>query len=132
LNSTPGSKAKVRILVVEDESSVREAIFKILKNYGHEVVTAADGPSALKHFEENSFDMVMTDLSLPGPSGWEVAKAIRKSSPKTPVVLLSGWDINPGDKEMQESGVDRLLTKPVKVKDLLAVINELVPKDAEG
>jgi two-component system capsular synthesis sensor histidine kinase RcsC len=86
----------------------------------------------VRFFEEGGFDIVMTDLSLPGLSGWEVAKAVRAKGWGTPVVLLSGWDIPPGDKDLRESGVARLLPKPVKVKDMLAAINELVPKGEEG
>ena len=59
-----------RILVVEDEDSVRHALVKILENYGHKAVAAADAPECLNIFDEQGeFDLVMTDLGLPGPSG---------------------------------------------------------------
>ncbi len=122
----------VRILLVEDEASVRDAVARILANYGHEVVAAADGPEGLLYFKRGGFDIVMTDLGLPGPSGWEVAKAVREISPDTPVVLLSGWDVSPGDKDLKESGVARVLAKPVSVKDMLMVITELVSGGSEG
>lgn len=128
----PERKAKARILVVDDEADVRDAIGKILGNYGYEVACAPDGPEALESFGRSGFDIVMTDLSLPSMSGWEVAKAVRKASPKTPVVLLSGWDIASDDKDFMESGVSRVLPKPVKVKDMIAIITELIPKGTEG
>jgi len=133
LRRTPEGKYILKILLVEDEDSARIALGRIMENSGHEVVSAVDGPEGLKHFDEQGdFDIVLTDLGLPGPSGWEVAKSVKKKSRNTPVVLLSGWDIDEDDKEIQESGVDRVLAKPVRVKDILQVVEDLVIKKVEG
>jgi two-component system chemotaxis response regulator CheY len=114
-----------KILVVEDEESVRQALRKILESFGHKVFDAGDGPDAIRQFEkEGDIDIVLTDLSLPGPSGWDVADQVKKRSPKTPVILLSGWDIT--EEELrQKDNVSRVLSKPVKINDMLKAINEL-------
>ncbi|MBI5189604.1 MAG: response regulator [Nitrospirae bacterium] len=126
-------RAKAKVLVVEDEGSVRDALMRILASYGHTVVGAEDGEAALAVYEaEVGFQIVMTDLSLPGKSGWDVARAIRKKDPDIPIVLLSGWDVDESGDEYRGSGVSRLLPKPVKIKEMLALVDELVHKVTEG
>lgn len=126
-------RAKAKVLVVEDEGSVRDALMRILASYGHTAVGAEDGEGALEKFEaEGGFQIVMTDLSLPGISGWDVARAIRKKDADIPIVLLSGWDVDESGPEFHESGVSRLLPKPVKIKEMLALVDELVYKVTEG
>lgn len=113
------------ILIVEDEDSVRHALSKILENYGYVVTGVPDAEAGIKAFDATvGMDLVLTDLSLPGMSGWELADAIKERAPKTPVVLLSGWDINPGDVKKHKS-VTLILSKPVKIKDMLAAIKDL-------
>lgn len=119
--------------MVEDEGSVRDALMKILSSYGHAVVGAGDGEGAIEEFgRRGDFQIVLTDLSLPGISGWELARAIKDRAPEVPVVLLSGWDVDPSGEEFRDSGVDRLLPKPVKIKEMLALVDELVHKEREG
>jgi len=115
----------VNILIVEDEESVRHALSKILENYGYAVTCAADAEAGIKAFDAVAgLDIVFTDLSLPGMSGWELADAIKERAPKIPVILLSGWDIDPEDVKKHKS-VETILSKPVKIKDMLAAITEL-------
>ena len=114
-----------KILIVEDEDSVRHALAKILENYGYTVIVAPDAEAGLKVFDaEEGIDIVLTDLSLPGLSGWVLADAIKERVPKIPVVLLSGWDINPEDVKKHKS-VTLILSKPVKIKDMLTAIKDL-------
>ncbi len=124
-------KFVARVLIVEDEESVREALSKILENSGHKVATAEDCPEAIKALEHGGFDIVFTDLTLPGPSGWDLVSWVGEHKPGTPVVLLSGWDIR--QKDVEDRGpVARILSKPVKVKDMIAAITEFVPHPSEG
>jgi CheY-like chemotaxis protein len=133
LSNKEEAKPAASVLVVEDEDSARTAIQKILENYGHKVVGAADGPEALGLFKSHGgFDIVFTDLSLPGISGWEVASAIRELSPDTPVVILSGWDIDAEGEEMKRSGAARVLSKPVMVKEMLDAVRELAGRGGKG
>ena len=126
-------KAKAKILLVEDEQSVRDAVSKILAKYGYTVVAAEDGEKGLKHLDEHGgFDIVLTDLSLPGMSGWDVAVAVRQKSPATPVVLLSGWDIDGKDERIGQSGISCILAKPVRIKEMIKVVEELVKTASEG
>ena len=121
-------KDTTRILIVEDEEGVRQALAKIIESFSFKVVTAPDGDAALKLFDGQKFDIVLTDLSLPGLSGWDVAAEIKARDPKMPVVLLSGWDISDEDLKMHWQ-VEAVLSKPVKIKDLIKTINELCAID---
>jgi DNA-binding response OmpR family regulator len=121
----------IKILIVEDEDSVRHALSKILENYGYAVTGAHDAEAGLQAFDAGGgMDIVLTDLSLPGMSGWELADAIKERVPKTPVILLSGWDIHPDEVKKHES-VTLILSKPVKIKDMLAAIKGLALKQTE-
>lgn len=120
-----------KILIVEDEDSVRHALAKILENYGYLVTGAPDAEAGLKAFDvAGGMDVVLTDLSLPGMSGWELADAVKERAPKTPVILLSGWDVHPDEVKKHES-VTLILSKPVKIKDMLAAIKGLALKQTE-
>ena len=113
-----------KILIVEDEESVRQALTKIFENYGHKVTAARDGQEGLKIYgQQGDFDIVFTDLSLPGISGWEVADAIKSKDPKVPVVILSGWEVPESDERIGK--VERVLNKPVKIKDMMKAVKDL-------
>lgn len=118
-----------KVLLVEDEDGAREALAKILRTYRHEVTAVGDGEAALETFGKGGgFDIVLTDLTLPGISGWDVARSVREISPGTPVIVLSGWDIRKGDNKIAESGVSMVLSKPIKVRDMLTAIENLLEK----
>ncbi len=115
-----------KVLIVEDEESVRQALVKILENFGHKVLAAADANEGLEKFKDGA-DIVFTDLGLPGPSGWDLARAIKEKDPKVPVVLLSGWDVETEDNSLKLL-VEKVLPKPVKIKEMLDTIDQLAIK----
>jgi signal transduction histidine kinase/ActR/RegA family two-component response regulator len=111
-----------RILVVEDEASVREVLVDLLAGQGHEVVACEDGKSALTVAEGPPFDLALVDLSMPGLSGWEVAKGLRAARPNLPIALVTGWgdQIDLGDARAR--GVDYLVAKPFNVDDMTRLV----------
>jgi nitrogen-specific signal transduction histidine kinase len=112
------------ILVIDDESQLREMLVDALTQDGHRVESAADGLSGLARFQSGAFDIVVTDLSLPERSGLEVARAVKSLRPNTPVVLITGWGhlVDPG--RLREHGVDLTLVKPFRLDRVLAVVND--------
>ena len=113
-----------RLLLVEDDGQVREALADLLRTKGHTVTEADGGTTALSLLARAPIDLVITDLGMPGMSGWDVAKAVKENSPSLPVLLLTGW----GDRALQEAAVnavDRVLSKPVRLQDLQQAILEL-------
>ena len=115
---------KVRILVIEDEKDIRDLIVDILQMNGLDVEIASSGSQGIKLFQEKKFDLVFTDLGMPGMSGWQVAKEIKMIDKKTPVALITGWQIQLKNAEMKEKGVDLYINKPFKVDQLLQLVQE--------
>jgi len=84
------SERRLRILVIDDDTSVREVVSLMLESLGYDVETAPDGPRGLVRFDEGGWDLVVTDLAMPEVSGWEVAETVRRRAADMPIVLITG------------------------------------------
>lgn len=113
------------ILVIDDDDSVRKVLVAMLEHLGHEVVFAADGASGISRLKEQSFSMVLTDLGMPGMSGWEVAHAVKDQSPQTPVVLITGWGREICAREASDNHVDYVLPKPFQLTNISSMIEDV-------
>jgi signal transduction histidine kinase/CheY-like chemotaxis protein len=120
-----GSRS-LRILVVEDEESLRRFLAVCLTRLGHRPHLTADGNAALAAFAAERFDLVLTDLGLPGVSGEEVARTVSRSAPDVPVVLLTGWADQLGAEMIHPEGVRRILSKPVTISTLSTTLTEVM------
>ena len=78
----------------------------------------------LELFKQNDFDMVFTDLGMPGMSGWEVAEAIKGINQNVPVAIITGWNVDLQETEMKERGVDLIAFKPFEVNRVLKLVQE--------
>jgi signal transduction histidine kinase/FixJ family two-component response regulator len=121
----------LRVLYIDDEPMLREMIEEILSFHHHEVASAEGGKSGVAMFEEASakgqpFDVVITDLGMPGMDGNQVTERIKIHSPKTPVIMLTGWGKMLDPKKEHMSRVDALISKPPRVNDLLEVLAKVV------
>ena len=110
-----------RVLIIEDDPVVRGAVQALLDYFGYESGLAADGPSGLRRFEGEPWDLVLTDLTLPGMSGWEVVDAIRGRAPTLPVILITGVD-EPMVRTRARASHVRLLLKPFGLDALQAAL----------
>ncbi len=122
----PVPKESVNILVIEDELDVRELLFDILTSAHYAVKVASDGNQGVEICRKEKFDIVLTDLGMPEMSGWEVAKTIKGIDSNTTVLLITGWGVETEKDKLEESGIDRVLTKPVKLGDLLDLVSEII------
>jgi signal transduction histidine kinase/CheY-like chemotaxis protein len=111
----------LRCLVIDDEQDIAEAIKDILIAYGHEVVTS-DPPAALSHVHSQFFDVVITDLAMPGVTGWQVNEAVKRQHPGIPVILMSGFGIAIDAEERERQKIDAVLPKPIGIDDLLTAL----------
>ena len=116
----------VRILVIDDEQSVRDILSRMLRTKGHQVVVASDGEEGIERFRSEKFDMVFTDLGMPKISGWEVGKAIKEINPKVPVAMITGWGMEMNREKMGESGIDLVVSKPFNFDQVIELISEAV------
>jgi PAS domain S-box-containing protein len=121
-------KVTGRILVVDDEPEQAELLAEMLAGEGHEVRQANSGEEALECFAEEgaAFDLLVTDVSMPGIQGWELAKRVREQNPTTGIVVVTGLAANFTDAELEASGVDRCLSKPVRLDAFVGTVNEVL------
>jgi PAS domain S-box-containing protein len=126
----PQKQRKARILIIDDEADVCELLRDILTDGGHEVETASDGSTGIKLFKEKEFDLVFTDLGMPGISGWQVAEKIKSINKSVPVTLITGWNVDLKQSEIKENGVDLIAYKPFEVKQVFKLVQEgMILKD---
>jgi len=112
---------KGKILVVDDEIKMRRVLQMILQKEGYEIVTSKDGREALQKVEEENFDLVLTDMKMPGLSGIDLLKKIRESDKEIPVIMITAYGtVETAVKAMKEGAYDYLL-KPFE-KDEMKII----------
>lgn len=124
--------ARLRILIVDDDPLLIKSLRDILEQDGHAVTVADGGQKGIDTFTAevargNAFAAVITDLGMPYVDGRKVAASIKDASPRTPVILLTGW----GKRLLAENDipahVDRVLSKPPRLSEVRAALAELVP-----
>ena len=112
-------KKEARILVIDDEESVRSVLCRILTRVNHQVNVAKNGEEGIRLFNEKEYDIVLTDLGMPGMSGWEVCRAIKERNPRIPVGMITGWGMEIGEEKMKEAKLDFLISKPFDFNQIL-------------
>jgi two-component system response regulator RegX3 len=120
-----------RILVVEDEETLAEAISFLLSKEGFAVEIAEDGPAAIAAFEKNGADLILLDLMLPGLSGTEVCRQIRAKS-SVPIIMLTAKDSEIDKVVGLEIGADDYVTKPYSSRELIARIRAVLRRGEIG
>ncbi|MBI5380088.1 MAG: response regulator [Nitrospirae bacterium] len=122
VETQPAAPKRAVILIIDDEENVRTILAEILMTQGHSVRMAASGKEGLDLFRDERHDLVLTDLGMPGMTGWEVAWAVKELSRETPVILVTGWgeDLNPDT--VREGTIDFILSKPFGVNDVLTLV----------
>ncbi|MGR3303079.1 MAG: response regulator [Candidatus Scalindua sp.] len=117
------------ILVIEDEEVILDMMRVVLESKGHNVFVAQDSSVGLKMYENNVYDIVLCDLAMPKLNGWQVARfikefdAVRKKS-KTPVVLITGYELDTEAIDYRSEGVDYILNKPIEFAKLHKIIED--------
>lgn len=114
-----------RVLVVEDEESISEALAFLLRKEGFDVHVAADGQQALELFDRDGAEMVLLDLMLPGLSGTEVCRELRQRS-NVPIIMVTAKDSEVDKIVGLELGADDYVTKPFSSRELLARIRAVL------
>lgn len=117
------------ILVIEDEKNMRDVILEMLSEQGHSVTLAVDGKQGIDFFKKGTFDLVLTNLSMPEMSGWEVVSEIKSANPYAKVALMTGCGAQTKEEEAKAKGVDFLIFKPFKKNQLLFAVSEAIKKN---
>ena len=101
------------VLVVDDDPVVGKSFNRVLSGKGYIVVTAEDGYEALQKLQSEHYDMVFTDLRMPGMDGVEVAEKVKARQPWTPVVIVTGYGSGKSEERARAAGVSQFLHKPL-------------------
>jgi CheY-like chemotaxis protein len=115
----------LRILVVDDEESVRRFVERVLREAGHETMVAEDGPQALELAHAKSFDLVVTDVMMPNMAGDEVARRLRQNEPTLKVLYLTGYSDRLFKEKVTLWEGEAFLDKPCTVKGLREAVSLL-------
>ena len=121
-------KNAAKVLVVDDDRIVGQSFDRVLKEKGYEVNTAMDGEEALKKVGSDGYDLVFTDIKMPGMDGLEVAKRIKEMNPWLPVVVVTGYGTADNEARAEEIGVSGFLRKPLS-PDVIEWITDKTLKD---
>lgn len=119
---------EVKILLVEDEKKIAEALKKGLMEQQYHVEVAFDGLIGKKMIESHKFDLVILDINLPGMNGYELCKEIRKRDERIPVVMLTALSATDDKIEGFDAGADDYIVKPFDFKELLVRIRALLKR----
>ncbi len=130
--AAPAKLETANILVVDDEEDIREIFFDLFTSHNHRVSLASDGKEALELFNTGSYDIVITDLGMPGMSGLELASAIKDVDPTIPVVLLTGWHTRREDEKFTQRNIDYEIAKPCKLNQVLDIVAEAMKLKKPG
>ncbi|MDE3066806.1 MAG: response regulator, partial [Verrucomicrobiota bacterium] len=117
-----------KVLVADDDESVRESLRKLLHGEGYQVILAADGVEALETFrrEKGRIDLLLVDLNMPLKNGWATVDRLLELDCSPPVLILTG--LSHQSELAQAAGVSALVEKPVDVPALLELMRELLVK----
>lgn len=119
-----------KVLIVEDEQSLREPLVYLLKKEGFETAEAEDGSKAIEVFDKGGIDLVLLDLMLPGISGNEVCRIMRQTS-QVPIIMLTAKDSEIDKVVGLEIGADDYVTKPYSTRELLARMKAVLRRQGE-
>jgi CheY-like chemotaxis protein/anti-sigma regulatory factor (Ser/Thr protein kinase) len=122
-----------RILVIDDEEAVRCVLRDMLTPCGHTVLEAASGEAGLALLENEAVDVILTDISMPGTSGWDVAAACQRRFPHIPLGFVTGWGDRLDPQETARSSVRFIVSKPFSPADVqthvASVLTESTPSE---
>jgi CheY-like chemotaxis protein len=119
--------AAARILVVDDEESIRDLCARVLTRAGYAVKTVPSGEDAVSTLAEATFDLLISDIRMPGMSGLEVLERAKTEYPDIKVVLITGFGPPQILSRGQPPSADRILTKPFSPAELLTAVRENLP-----
>jgi two-component system, OmpR family, response regulator MprA len=120
----------VRVLVVDDDTAVRQSLATALGRDGYEVLAAEDGNAALAHLVAASVDAIVLDVAMPEPNGLEVCRRLRARGDRTPILMLTARDLVDDRVAGLDAGADDYLAKPFALAELRARLRALLRRNA--
>lgn len=116
----------IKILVAEDDKALNGLVCSYLSDNGYEVTSCYDGKQALEEFEKQQFDMLISDIMMPNIDGYELAKAVRSSDEKLPILFMTALDDKPSKQYGYKIGIDDYVVKPFDTDILMLRVGALL------
>jgi len=121
----------VRILVIDDDESIRKTISKALEMEGYKVDVAENGTEAIQKTQANFYNLALIDIRLPDMQGTKLLSAMKDTTPTMVKIILTGYPALDNAIEAVNRGADSYITKPVKMDELIERVKKLVKKQQE-
>ncbi len=121
-----------RVLVAEDEVAVREFVRRALVHDGHEVTTADDGLEALRLLQGDRFDLLITDIVMPGLDGIALALKVAKENPDMAILMMTGYAAERQRAHNLDALIHRVLSKPFSLRQICTAANEAIAVQNEA
>jgi CheY-like chemotaxis protein len=120
-----------RVLVIDDEASVRAVVCDFLRGLGCDADEADSGATGVTLVQRQRYDLVITDLKMPGMTGWEVVESVRASVPTVPIVMISGFATDADRTRAQEAGLT-FLQKPFQLAEFRLAITQALGRSVSA
>lgn len=114
-----------RILFVDDDPNILSAANSLLSALGNQVTTAQTRAQAFAELDAGHYDVLMTDLTMPDCSGWDLARQSKANFPAKPVILVTGWGLTLDPEQMKTGLVNGVLSKPFTLDEMQRALNNL-------
>ena len=118
----------VRIMIIEDDEEMRSLLKDFFEEEGFETDSVSNGVDALRMFSKDHFDLVITDIRMPGLTGLDILPRIRRLKPETPVIVMTAYGSDDVRRRAFERGATTYLEKPIQLSKLRSVIREMVSR----
>jgi CheY-like chemotaxis protein len=115
-----------RILVIDDEASVRDLLLRVLEDAGHEVVVVETGEAALMKIAKKPFDLLVVDKNLPGMSGLDVLRLVRTHYPRLRAIMITAFPHPAAEATARELGVHGYVTKPFGIVSIVSAVDAAI------
>jgi CheY-like chemotaxis protein len=122
----PALGKKGQLLVADDDKDMQKLLSKALSFMGYNVTLAGNGLEASTLFLTGSYDLVMTDFQMPLMNGWELSRLVKEQSPKTPVIVITGFCDAKHSEKLITNCVDAVILKPFKLKEIQETVQRLL------
>jgi DNA-binding response OmpR family regulator len=123
---------QVRILMVDDDETIRKSITTVLEEKGYLVDTAENGRAAIRKSEKEVYNLALIDIRLPDMDGVQLLTALKETAPKMVKIIITGYPSLQNAVEAVNKGADGYIVKPIKMGELLAMIKEHLKKQQEA
>ena len=115
-----------RILIVDDEEIMRSFLLDVFVDEGYDLDSAANGEEALEKISSNFYQLIITDIRMPGVDGTEVLKKAKEINPQTEVIIITGYASPQIKQKCQKLGAAYYIAKPFQINQIRALVNKLV------